>query len=347
MVLLYILYTKGEGRDLILVYCWSTRLKWYHKITRHYISCNYIFMGMKWNANWELCHPLNHYVYFCIPLYFFIFHGLTPKRLYNFFLLFFLSLLKFIPITTRKKEHKNFLILTKYNLYNLFFDITFQTDWKFKKWTSYIRFPKFDPISSSSHYPRVFFPSLFNSLLNNLVKKKRREGKQKRDERFIHYYRSSQWCATLAVWNTLWWVAHAKGKLESSFGNRGGRRFSSGLSNPFHLGQKLHRRLMACLLAFAAQDYHLPLSLYIIQRLRSLGKRVVSRGRLLATSDAESATMTDDGRVVVRIGTLITWKCTSFLLSCPLTWNNLIYIYARVLTLSWEEIEIEKFKFNG
>lgn len=95
------------------------------------------------------------------------------------------------------------------------------------------------------------------------------------------------------------WVARAKGKLESSFGNRGGRRFSSGLSNPFHLGQKLHGRLMACLLAFAAQDYHLPLSLYIIQRLRSLGKRVVSRGRLLATSNAESATMMDDARVVI------------------------------------------------
>lgn len=116
--------------------------------------------------------------------------------------------------------------------------------------------------------------------------------------------------------DTLWWVARAKGKLESSFGNRGGRRFSSGLSNPFHLGQKLHGRLMACLLAFAAQDYHLPLSLYIIQRLRSLGKRVVSRGRLLATSNAESATMMDDARVVIWIGTLITAKCTAFCYVC-------------------------------
>ena len=41
---------------------------------------------------------------------------------------------------------------------------------------------------------------------------------------------------------------------------------------------------MACLLAFAAPDYHLPLSLYIIQRLWSLSRRKGCFGqRLLAT----------------------------------------------------------------
>ena len=71
MVLLYILYTKGEGRDLILVYCWSTRLKWYHKITRHYISCNYIFMGDEMKRKLRIVSPIKPLRVFLHPSIFF------------------------------------------------------------------------------------------------------------------------------------------------------------------------------------------------------------------------------------------------------------------------------------